>query len=337
MTEHWSDARAASWLPAPGPADDKYRRGVLGLRTGSARYPGAAVLGSSAAWRTGVGLLRYVPPRDDVASPFGLPSPAAAVLARHPETVFDAGDAHCDAWVIGSGTDPAERSSRERDDLVALLGSGTPVVVDAGALDLVLDSASGGDTGIQPHAGARPHRPLILTPHRGEFTRLWRGAGLGDAPDGWPDRADRAEQPDPEALTRAAQHLAVRLGATILLKGSVSVVATPGGLCLAVGPATPWLATAGTGDVLAGILGALVAAHAEQVREDPERLAELGATAALLHDAAARLAAGVPGGRDPSGRVTSSRDPKPTSAGRPITASDVAEAVPGAIAAIAGR
>lgn len=301
MIESWTAESAARWLAAPGPADDKYRRGVLGVRTGSSRYPGAAVLGVSAAWRTGVGLLRYVPPLQDAASPLGLPSPAAAVLAQHPETVFGDSESGCAAWLVGSGTDPTERSADERRALLSLLGGVAPVVVDAGALEL---------------AAARrhtPQAPRILTPHVGEFTRLWDRAELGARPAPWPDRSERTRTPDLEVLTEGALRLADRLDATVLLKGSVSIVATPGGRALKVGPATPWLATAGTGDVLAGILGALVSAHAAAVREDPERLGALGATAALLHDFAARLAAD---------------DPHARGDGWPITASDVIDALP---------
>lgn len=302
MIDSWTAEAAARWLAAPGPADDKYRRGVLGVRTGSSRYPGAAVLGVSAAWRTGIGMLRYVAPRNDEAPPFGLPSPAAAVLAEHPETVFG-GDSDSDAWLIGSGTDPTQRSSEERRELLALLAGTAPVVMDAGALELALAS------------GHATRAPRILTPHLGEFTRLWDRADLGPRPASWPDRADHTQTPDVEVAAAAALRLADRLSATVLLKGSISIVATPAGQCLRVGPATPWLATAGTGDVLAGILGALVATHAAAVRSDPELFGALGATAAFLHDTAARLAA---------------TDPEAVGAGVPITASDVVAALPGA-------
>lgn len=301
MIETWTIQRAAEWLSAPGPADDKYRRGVLGVRTGSSRYPGAAVLGVSAAWRTGAGLIRYVSPRDDVRSQNGLPSPAAAILAKHPETVFGAGGRESDAWLIGSGTDAAERSAAEHHDLLLLLTSAAPVIVDAGALDLAIAGAQGAQA------------PRILTPHLGEFERLWHHADLGELPRTWPHRVDRGAAPEVDVLAPVALQLAQHLNATILLKGSTSLVASPRGRTIASGPATPWLATAGTGDVLAGILGALIATHARDVHADPECLAALGATAALLHDLAARLAA---------------EDPHAHGDGRPITASDVIEAVP---------
>lgn len=302
----WDRTRAAAFLVAPTAESDKYRRGVLGVRTGSSAYPGAAVLGVEAAWRTGIGLVRYAPPLDDPAPRHGLPSPAAAVLAARPETVFvdGASRAHCDAWLLGSGTDPAERSFAERQTLQSLIGGDAPLIVDAGALPEV--------------SSATRLAPIVLTPHRGEFLALWREAGFGERPADWP--ADRDCAPAEAALTAAAARLAAHLGVTVLLKGSRSIAASPGGRCAVAGPATPWLATAGTGDVLAGVLGTLVATHGAAVRANPELLAPLAATAALLHDTAARLASG---------------DAEATGAGRPITALDVAHALPDAVARLA--
>lgn len=296
MIERWTERDAASMLRAPGPRDDKYRRGVLGVRTGAAHYPGAAVLGVSASWRTGVGMLRYVPPEDEAAPPYGLPTPAAAVLAVRPETVVGPPTGRpCDAWVVGSGTDAAKRSTAELGQLHRLLAGDAPVVIDAGALDLVAD-------------GAARRSPVILTPHGGEFERLWGSAGLGELPEDWDPRGV-----DPEPRARAAVLLASAVRATVLLKGSVTVCASPGGWVRRAGPATPWLASAGTGDVLAGILGALVAGRSADVHDDPDLLARLGATAAVLHDRAARHASG---------------DGSATGSGRPVTAADVAAAIP---------
>ncbi|MFT4214794.1 MAG: NAD(P)H-hydrate dehydratase, partial [Microbacterium sp.] len=118
----WTLAEAAAALRAPTAADDKYARGVVGLRTGSDLYPGAAVLGVEAAWRTGVGMVRYLGPARDL------------VLARRPETVTVPG--RVQAWVIGSGT--AERAAQERAALEELLAGSVPVVVDAGAGEQLL-------------------------------------------------------------------------------------------------------------------------------------------------------------------------------------------------------
>lgn len=288
----WRAADAAPLLSVPGPDSHKYSRGVLGLRTGSSAYPGAAALSAESAWRTGLGLVRFFSPVADVPPQFGLPSPAAAVFTVRPETVFthDTAEdrARCDAWLIGSGTDPDTRSPAELDALLSLLQGDSPIVVDAGALGLLTEH--------------RPSAPVIATPHLGEFRSLWGLAGLGDFPG---VQGMQAQQ--------AAAILARTLDVTVLLKGSRTVVASPAGQSLIVGPATPWLATAGTGDVLAGVIGALVATHAHAVLEDRKLLAQLGATAALLHDMAARIASG---------------DANGTGDGAPITALDVAHAIP---------
>lgn len=302
--ERWDAREAAAFLRAPGPQSHKYSRGVLGLRTGSARYPGAAVLTAEAAWRTGVGLVRYFTPQDDPEPDFGLPAPAAAILARRPETVFSSGSgedlASCDAWLVGSGTDPRTRSLTEAQVLLGLLARPTPIAVDAGALDLVLTA----------HRAGRLAAQVVITPHLGEFRGLWRSAGLGSDP-----------LSDARTPAQAAQEFATKFGVTVLLKGSQTVAASPGGALFAHGPATPWLATAGTGDVLAGILGALLATQAPQVQADPETLAPLAITAAMLHDSAARIA---------------STDAAAAGDGCPITALDVAQSLPRAVQQLRG-
>lgn len=297
--EHWSASHAREWLCPPSAGDHKVSRGVLGLRIGSARYPGAAVLGVSAAWHTGIGMVRYVPPVDDHEPAFGLPSSSAAVLAARPETLF--GEGECDAWVLGSGTAPEDRSFLEQETLSRLMEGSTPLVVDAGALDCTLQRTASS-------------APAVLTPHGGEFLRLWDRAGFG--------RLSGEAALDPSIAPVAAGRLAARLSATVLLKGSMTLIASPGGGVITVGPATPWLATAGTGDVLTGILGALVARHSAAVIADAEVLAPLAATAALVHDRAARIASGDDS-TDPSHAV-----------GMPITALDVVHAIPAAIGRI---
>lgn len=299
----WKARDAARFLDPPTADSHKYRRGVLGARIGSSAYPGAAVLGVEAAWRTGIGVVRYSPPLGDDVPDLGLPSPAAAVLSARPETIVVDGHqavaADCDAWLLGSGTDPRQRSFAERSAIAHLLSGDTPLVVDAGALSELGEQAA----------------PVVITPHIGEFRTFWERLDLGGTP-------IESASPTMERVHAAAQ-LAARLGVTVLLKGSVTAVATPGGFGATAGPATPWLATAGTGDVLAGILGALVATHGTAVGSDPELLGPLAASAAVIHDMAARIAAGDPRGDDPRGDVQ----------GRPITALDVAHALPDAVAA----
>lgn len=268
----WGRAETARMLRVPAASDDKYSRGVVGLRTGSPAYPGAAVLGVEAAWRAGAGFVRFAGPE----------AAAALVLARRPETVIDPDPAaRVGAWVIGSGTDAATRSLAEEHVLRHLLAGSVPVVVDAGALDLVPDAAAS----------------VIATPHAGEFVRLRTAGGL-TAPG-----EDRIAE---------LRETATILGQTVLLKGAETLVAAPDGTVFAVAAQTHWLATAGTGDVLAGVLGALLAANP---RATP---AEAGAAAAWLHGRAAARAAGAEEGRP----------------GHPIVAMDVAEALPAVIAEV---
>ena len=268
----WTGADTARFLRVPGADDDKRSRGVVTLRTGSERYPGAAVLGVEGAWRSGSGFVRYAGPA------------ASAVLSRRPETVIGAGR-HTDAWVLGSGTDPRERTADEERALRAILAGDTAVVADAGALDLIGAASA----------------PLVVTPHAGEFVRLRERLGM---PVGDPDH-------EGERIVQA-EELAADRGITVLLKGARTVVASSDRATIVVGNAPGWLATAGTGDVLAGIMGALIAANPEAP------LAETAASAAWLHGQAARIASGTDRG----------------GLGHPIVALDVAQALPLAIAGL---
>lgn len=263
-------ARTARILRMPTADDDKYSRGVVGLRTGSADYPGAAVLGVSAAWHAGCGMVRYIGPS----------RAADMVLARRPETVTAPG--RVQAWVIGSGTDAASRSASETEALREVLAGGEPVVVDAGALDLAPDATA----------------PMILTPHAREFARLRETLGLVSTDDR-----------EAEVLQTSRE-----LGAVVLLKGAVTLVADPDGGLRRIRSGVPWLATAGTGDVLAGAMGAIVAGVAAVGAAAPERLADAAAAAAWLHGRAGALAAARRGSR-----------------GGPITALEVAEHLPQAV------
>lgn len=267
----WTRADAARVLRRPTDEDDKYSRGVLGVRTGSERYPGAAVLGVEAAWRTGIGMVRYLGPD----------RPTALVLQRRPETVAAAG--RVQAWLIGSGTDAGDRSDAETEALAEILAGAEPVVVDAGALDLVGPSRA----------------PRVITPHDREHARL--RARLGFGPENGRTDAERAA---------SALQTAAALGVTVVLKGAVTIVAAPDGWVRSVQAGTPWLATAGTGDVLAGAIGAVTAGA-----EPGTTPAAAAATGVWLHGRAASLAAGRLG-----------------PAGGPITALDVAEALPYAVA-----
>ena len=287
MALEWTAEQAAGVLRMPTASDDKYSRGVLGVRTGSDRYPGAAVLGVEAAHRTGLGMVRYL----------GDERPTALVLARRPETVT--ADGRVQAWLIGSGTDASERSAADTAALRELLAGSMPVVVDAGALDLV------------PGAVA----PVVVTPHDRELARLREAAGL-------PEISLTGPGADREG---AAVDTAAALGVTVLLKGSRTVVATPAGRVRTVVSPTAWLAAAGTGDVLGGILGALVAGAAEadagadgSAALDADTLGALAATAAYVHGHAAAAASAA-------------------RSGGPITALDVAESVASVIGTLLAR
>ena len=297
MALEWTAEQAAGVLRMPTASDDKYSRGVLGVRTGSDRYPGAAVLGVEAAHRTGLGMVRYL----------GDERPTALVLARRPETVT--ADGRVQAWLIGSGTDASERSAADTAALRELLAGSMPVVVDAGALDLVP-----GALDLVPGAVA----PVVVTPHDRELARLREAAGL-------PEISLTGPGADREG---AAVDTAAALGVTVLLKGSRTVVATPAGRVRTVVSPTAWLAAAGTGDVLGGILGALVAGAAGAAEADAgadgsaaldaDTLGALAATAAYVHGHAAAAASAA-------------------RSGGPITALDVAESVASVIGTLLAR
>lgn len=284
MIEHWTAQDAAGVLREPTAADDKYSRGVVGMRTGSQSYPGAAVLGVEAAWHAGAGMVRYLGPE----------RPTSLVLARRPETVTV--DGRVQAWVLGSGTDAGERTDAETRALRDVLAGAVPVVVDAGALELAVGAAA----------------PLIVTPHGREHDRLRAALGLPPAAAGADDAARAA----------SALETAAALHATVLLKGAVTIVACEDGWSTRIRNGTAWLATAGTGDVLAGALGTVLAASGDTL--GGHRLGEIAATAAWLHGRAGTAAAVSAGGAED----------RPG----PITALDVAAHLPRAVAeALAAR
>lgn len=250
-------ADVAALLPTPRAESDKYRRGVVGIAAGSARYPGAAVLAVAGALRGGAGAVRYVGPAGD------------AVIARFPETlVSDQGPRRAgrvQAWVVGPG------AGDDAGTVAEVLAADVPVLVDADGLRLA-------DAGAVRGRGA----PTLMTPHAGEAAAL-----LGVA----------REEVEGARLA-AVRELAGRYGATVLLKGSTTLVAGAGGGPVRVNPTgTPWLATAGSGDVLSGLAGSLLAAGLSAV--------DAGSVAAYLHGLAGRYAAdGAPvGAHDVAGAI----------------------------------
>lgn len=271
------DASAAEVLDRPRVHDDKYTRGVVGLSTGSAAYPGAAVLSAGGARHGTAGFLRYAGPayRDVVAA-----WPDAVTT---PGRVRDAGRAQC--WVVGSGrgTDDDARAA-----VLEAAALDTPLVLDADALTILARDAE-----VRAAVVARTV-PTVLTPHDGEYARV-AGSQVG------PDRV------------AAARRLAHDLGSVVLLKGSATVVASPTGAAYVAVAAPPELATAGSGDVLAGLLGSLLAHRAAGGDVDDDAAARVAARAAHVHGRAGALAA---------------------AAGRPVTAWDVVSALPDAVARV---
>ncbi|WP_285727499.1 NAD(P)H-hydrate dehydratase [Psychromicrobium xiongbiense] len=253
---------ADAW-PRPSAIDHKYSRGVLGVIAGSAHYPGAAVLAVKGALAAGVGMVRFLGPT--LALPANFPPEA---VAGHSETSGN----RVQAWLIGPGiANDAAQEARCRE----ALASGLPTVADAGALALLPE---------------RMGPQVVLTPHAGELATLLSGRG---------HPTERAEvEREPLFYARRASELT---GATVLLKGSTTVIVSPGGVTFSQTEGTPWLATAGSGDTLAGILGALLAGGMKP--------ALAAAMAASVHGRAGVLASGgFPGG--------------------PIRASEIAQAVP---------
>jgi len=231
----------------PSELDHKYSRGVLGVITGSAQYPGAAVLTTSAAVATGVGMVRF-------NSSSGL---AHLVLHTTPEVVVQPGKVN--AWLLGSGIEVSKYkhfSTWLRHRWFVLASRQTvPTVLDAGALYL---------------AGTL-EQPTLITPHYGELAQLLTSRGLRVTAE--------AIEGDPRKWIKIAVE---KLSVTILLKGSRTLVANENVL-YELPVSTPWLATAGSGDVLAGIIGSIVTTNTIEILNDANRLAEVAATGALIH------------------------------------------------------
>ncbi|MGE8650670.1 bifunctional ADP-dependent NAD(P)H-hydrate dehydratase/NAD(P)H-hydrate epimerase [Bifidobacterium adolescentis] len=267
----------------PQLSDGKYSRGVVGLVTGSARYPGAAVLSSAAAARTNTGMVRYLGPQ----------RAQDMVLSSLPEVVI--GKGRVQSWVVGSGVpagdDEASDSDFQRETIAALLkhyalpqetdlGDDAdakhadaldmpPIVVDAGALDLL--------------PGKVPAQ-VVVTPHAGELARML--TRLGENEVGVDEVCSQ-----PLACARKLRELT---GATVLLKGAVTMVVGTDGerneRVILSGRAPAWMSTAGSGDVLAGMLGALLAQQDDMLAEDPALVPEVVAAGAYMHGLAGAIA-----------------------------------------------
>lgn len=267
---------ASKCLKKPNESSNKYSRGVLGLVTGSNAYPGAAVLSTKSAAYSNIGMVRY-------AGPFRAQN---LVLQAVPEAVVsDCLQGKVNAITVGSGIPDYEHcnddsTKSQRDYILDLLKPYSahsvenqentnlpPVCVDAGALDLLPEKVC---------------EKVVLTPHALELSKLLKRYNL--------DFSAENIAKNPVEFAKKAANLT---GATVLLKGSTTVVASAESLNLPIftckyGPS--WLATAGSGDVLAGILGALLAQNNCELNQNAN-YALIAASAAVIHGLAAKLAA----------------------------------------------
>ncbi|MEI2730679.1 MAG: bifunctional ADP-dependent NAD(P)H-hydrate dehydratase/NAD(P)H-hydrate epimerase [Dermatophilaceae bacterium] len=277
VVERLTPADVPSLWPVPGPMDDKYSRGVVGSVTGSTAYPGAAILSVLGALGTGPGMVRYLGPR----------SVAELVHYHAPESVAALG--RVQAWVLGSGIDTDDTQAEDQvSRVVDALFDDVPVLVDAGGLDVV----------------APRRAPMVLTPHAGELARLLTRLHLA------PTGATEVSRTDVVAAPLAHARLAAdHFGCVVLLKGSTTLVVPPTDSARPVrsqADAPAWLATAGAGDVLGGVIGTLLASGLH-----PVDAASLGA---LVHGQAAHRA--NPGG--------------------PVRAFELARGIPATVAALLG-
>ena len=321
-------------VPEPGANDHKYTRGVVGLWAGSETYPGAAVLAASGAVLAGAGMVRLTAPRrvEDL------------VLAARPEVVPAAGRSQ--ALVLGPGVDPADtvradelrevlrptlapardsgggrvadgaRTGEEASDgATGAVPAGAPAVVDAGALSILTELLD---------EGLRCTPRHVLTPHAGEAAALLTALADSGTPE---ETARQWNRERVEAHPAHAVREICRLsGATVLLKGATTLIAAPHHPLVSVDSGPGWMATAGSGDVLAGVLGAVLAGAAARWEREAARaatgadsaqgvLVDSVAAGVRLHALAGAYAAAMPG----AGVVGAG--------GHPVAALDIAAAL----------
>lgn len=329
---------ASKCLKKPEPFYNKYSRGVLGLVTGSNEYPGAAILSTSAAAHANIGMVRY-------AGPLRAQN---LVLQTSPEVVASEQlNGKIDAITVGSGIPDAdhcntETSANQRKYIESILAQYAkennnskersisqkdnlpPICVDAGALDLLPKQVC---------------EKVVLTPHAGELSSLFTRYDL-----------DISAQQISSNPTHYAQKAADLTGATVLVKGATTAVASPSELHspIYIAKCAPsWLATAGSGDVLAGILGALLAQresnnnpennknsanYAENSTEnyaENENYAFIAASAAVIHGISASLASRINSENNYTQLAQDIVESNDTSTlDHPIVASDIINALP---------
>ena len=248
--------------PWPGAASHKFSRGAALVLSGAAHRTGAARIAARAALRAGAGLVALASPPKSVAvnaahltalmiEPFDGVAGFVALLA----------DARRNALVLGPGAGVTP-DTRAMVEAALTTASDRPrgIVLDADAL-----SVFAGDAAALARAIAVQRHAVILTPHEGEFSRLFG------------NRPEIFDAPGKLAKARAA---AAALGAVVIYKGADSVVAAPDGRASIGFDLPPWLATAGSGDTLAGLCAGLIAQHMPAF--------EAASAAVWLHGAAAR-------------------------------------------------
>lgn len=318
---------ASTSLRTPHASDNKYSRGVLGVITGSNDYPGAAVLSTSAAIHANIGMVRYSGPL----------RAQNLVLQASPEVVaYEQLNGKIDAITVGCGipdeshcNDETALSQRKYiASILAQYSNGTynrtnnaetqlnnnlpPICVDAGALDLLPKQVC---------------EKVVLTPHAGELSSLFTRYDL-----------EVSAQQIASNPTHYAQKAANLTGATVLLKGATTAVASPSKLHSPIyiaQYAPSWLATAGSGDVLAGILGALLAQHEKDNENDNndnsnnKNYALIAASAAVIHGVCAVFASRSSGGNNYTQLVQDIvKSKRALTLEHPIVASDIINALP---------
>lgn len=259
--------------------DHKYTRGVLGVLAGCPQYPGAAVLAVGGALSVGVGMVRVVAP----------PEVATLVLNRFPQVVVAPGK--CQAWVIGPGV--GGNLAVARSQLIDNLTNGVATVLDASGLGLI----GVNDQEVMTFFPLPPN--VVLTPHQGELLALLqrlevsvKAADISSAPLFW------------------AKRLQSIVGGCVLLKGATTLVVSESAVFAqgaqrvegaqtaeSASPENPArLATAGTGDVLSGVIGALLASHVAGIVKtgdrvgvnDDAQVAKCAAAGVILHQGVAK-------------------------------------------------
>ena len=272
----------ADAVPEPGPGDYKYSRGVVGIAAGSPRYRGAAFMATGSARHGNVGMVHVLDRGDGLAQALVDEFWDVVTSSAAPAAV-----ARTSAWAVGPGLGLDAEGQQVLCDVLAV---DSPVVVDADALRMLREA------GPTAALTARRH-PTVLTPHEGEFAALGYSVGEGSSED----------------RLGSARQAARALGAIVVLKGAGTVIASPSGAAYIDTWGTADLGTAGSGDVLSGLMGALLAGATARDEIGDDAAAAIAAAAVGLHGLAGRLAA---------------------HGGRPITAPDIIAAIPDAIALV---